>query len=281
MVIEYEGNLTFEPCFSNRSSTICDKAHFQWVQRWNKGHKKSKSLNPKYNACLPFLMTGSCRMWKIEQQISHSSLEKNKFFFVLFAKILYDLVTTINAHLVKVCLHIQKHKEKTFEGWQSHHFILTWTKSQINISSQMPHGKINNGIPLNLMIFLTKRHLKNIWSFQWWDWRRTRPLPIQHVHCKKTNKYSPPTYIFFKIKVGKGHNDCIDKNSTQVAIVNCVQVSYVTHNLCDDAPLGVFFPKNKTCKKPNNGVNKNSIIIAIFEIAITTISKAACFAMFK
>jgi hypothetical protein len=48
-----------------------------------------------------------------------------------------------------------------------------------------------------------------------------------------------------------------------------------------DAPLGVFFPKNKTCKKHNNGVNKNSIIVAIFENAITTILKGACFAMFK
>ncbi len=103
----------------------------------NKGHTKPKTLNPKCNACLPFLKTESCRTWKTEQQNYQSSLEGKKK-NVFFAKILYDLVATINAHLVEMCLHIQKHKKKTFEGWQCHHFILTWTKNQRNISSQMP-----------------------------------------------------------------------------------------------------------------------------------------------
>jgi hypothetical protein len=43
-------------------------------------------------------------------------IREKKKKIVFFAKILYDLVATINAHLVEVCLHIQKHKKKTFEG---------------------------------------------------------------------------------------------------------------------------------------------------------------------
>jgi len=83
MVIEYGGNLTFEPCFSIKTSTICGKAHSQWIQRWNKGHTKPKTLNPKCNACLPFLKTESCRTWKTEQQNYQSSLEGKKKMFSL------------------------------------------------------------------------------------------------------------------------------------------------------------------------------------------------------
>jgi len=70
-------------------------------------------------------------------------------------------------------------------------------------------------------------HKKDIWkTFEAFNDEIEEEPPHSQFNMsiakKQTNTLPPNLCFFSKLKVSKGHSDCIDKNSTQVKIVNCV-----------------------------------------------------------